>query len=129
MPFLDHRILSFAFSLPWTSKIRNGFSKAIIRDAMAPYMPSQVAYRKTKLGFNSPIVDWMKGPLKPFMLDCIANQTFKNCDLINATEVAQLIRQVIDNPDARFVEGERAWTLLTPYLWEQAVLRHKDTPA
>ena len=122
MPFLDHRILSFAFSLPWSSKIRKGFSKAIIRDALAAYMPTEIAYRKSKIGFNSPIVDWMKGPLKNFMMDSIHCQAFKTSNLINPDQVAHAVLNVINNPAAKFSDGEYAWQLLNPYLWEQAVI-------
>ncbi len=126
MPFLDHRILTFAFSLPWTSKIRGGFSKAIIRDAIAPYMPAEVAYRKTKLGFNSPIVDWMKGPLRNFMMDTIHSEAFNACKLIDPNQVSRAVLNVINNPGAKFTDGEHAWQLLSPYLWEKAVIRHKE---
>ena len=126
MPFMDHRIVSFAFALPWTSKIRKGFSKAIIRDAVAQYMPGEVAYRKTKIGFNSPMVDWMQGPLKIFMLDTIASSSFRECQLIDSTVVANKIRCVIDNPGARFIDALNAWNLLTPFLWEQSVIRRKN---
>lgn len=129
MPFMDHRIVTLAFSLPWTSKIRGGFSKAIVRDAMAPYMPHEVAYRKTKIGFNSPVVDWMKGPLKPFFLDTISSQSFRASGLIDPIEVARAVRYVVDNPDAKFLDGERAWTLLTPYLWERAVFQRGGVSA
>lgn len=128
MPFMDHRIVSLAFSLPWTSKLRGGFAKAIIRDAMAPFMPHEVAYRKTKIGFNSPIVDWMKGPLKTYFLDTISSQSFKESTLIDSQEVATAVRNVIEKPNAKFSEGELAWTMLTPYLWERAVLNHGRVP-
>lgn len=123
MPFMDHRIVAFAFALPWQSKLRGGYSKAIIRDAVAPYMPHEVAYRKSKIGFNSPIVDWMKGPLKPFFCDTIASKSFQECSLINPVLVAEKVRQVIADPRASYSMGEHAWTLMTPYLWEQAVIR------
>jgi asparagine synthase (glutamine-hydrolysing) len=129
MPFMDHRIVTLAFSLPWTSKVRGGFSKAIVRDAMAPYMPHEVTYRKTKIGFNSPIVDWMKGPLKPFFLDTISSQSFATSSLIDPKAVAHAVRHVIDDPDAKFSDGERAWMMLTPYLWERAVLNHSGAPS
>ncbi|MFO1295711.1 MAG: asparagine synthase (glutamine-hydrolyzing) [Rubrivivax sp.] len=54
MPFLDWRVATFAFALPWNSKIRAGFTKAIIRDAAALFMPPEITYRRTKIGFNSP---------------------------------------------------------------------------
>lgn len=126
MPFMDHRIVSFAFALPWTSKIRNGFSKAIIRDAVAGYMPKEVAYRKTKIGFNSPIVNWMQGPLKDFMLDTISSQSFKECTLIDSAFVADRIKKVIYNPMSTLADGAEAWTDLTPYLWERAVIKRED---
>jgi asparagine synthase (glutamine-hydrolysing) len=126
MPFMDHRLVSFAFALPWQSKIRNGFSKAIVRDAVAEYMPQSVAYRKTKIGFNSPIVDWMQGPLKVFILDAISSKTFKECQLIDPVLVASKVRQVINNKTARFAEGEQAWALLAPYFWERAVIKREQ---
>jgi len=124
MPFMDHRIVSFAFSLPWTSKVRGGFSKAIVREGIAPYLPADVTFRKTKIGFNSPIVNWMQGPLKSFFLDLLESRSFKECDLIDSVKTANTIRGVINNPEAKFSDGERAWILLIPYLWERAVIQH-----
>jgi asparagine synthase (glutamine-hydrolysing) len=124
MPFMDHRIVCFAFSLPWNSKIRGGFTKAVVRDAVIPYMPHAVARRKTKIGFNSPIVDWMKGPLKDYFLDLIGSRSFKECNLIDPGQTARAIKNVIENHDARFSDGERAWTLLTPYLWERSIFKY-----
>lgn len=127
MPFMDYRLVTYAFSLPWTSKIRNGFSKSIIRDAMAFLLPPAVAYRKSKIGFNSPMIDWMKGPLKEFFLDSTETQAFRQCDLINPQVVRRKVKKVIDDPEATFQDAQTAWAMLSPYLWERAViggLRH-----
>jgi asparagine synthase (glutamine-hydrolysing) len=123
MPFMDHRIVTFAFSLPWDSKIRNGFSKSVVRDAMSMYMPHEVAYRKSKIGFNSPIVDWMRGPLKPFFLDTINSASFNTCELIDPPSVAAKIQKVIFGQDVQFSFGEEAWKGLVPFFWEQAVIK------
>jgi asparagine synthase (glutamine-hydrolysing) len=128
MPFLDYRLITLAFSLPWTAKIRGGYSKAIVRDAMAPYMPSEIAYRKMKVGFNSPVVDWMRGPLKPFMLDTISSRSFRESALVDAPRVATAVRSVVEGSKPTFAEAQGAWTDLAPYLWEQAVLR-RDRPS
>lgn len=122
MPFLDWRIATFAFALPWNSKIRGGFSKAIIRDATAPYMPHDIAYRRTKIGFNSPIVDWIRGPLKGFFMDTLNSTAFKQCDLVNAERARTFVEHVINNPKATFKSGERAWWSVLPYLWSDALL-------
>jgi asparagine synthase (glutamine-hydrolysing) len=123
MPFLDHRIARFAFALPWHSKLRGGYSKAVVRAAVAPLLPPEIAFRKTKIGFSSPAVDWMKGPLRQFILDTIASRPFLSCALIDPEQTAREVRRVINDPQATFHMGEAAWTLLAPYLWEQSVLR------
>lgn len=126
MPFMDYRIVSLAMSLGFTSKVHGGYSKSIIRDAMAPYMPKEIAYRKTKIGFNTPIVEWMQGPLRGYFEDVLESQDFKNCDLINPQKVQSEVREVIQNPSATFAMGEKAFSDLYPYLWERAVLKHAD---
>lgn len=125
MPFMDYRIVEFAMSLPWTSKLHGGYSKSIIRDAVAPFMPSEIAYRRTKIGFNTPIVEWMQGPLKEWFLDIINSSDFAGCDLINSKKVKAEIEEVINNKNATFIQGENAWSDFYPYLWEKAFLKHK----
>jgi asparagine synthase (glutamine-hydrolysing) len=122
MPFLDWRIAAFAFALPWSSKIRGGFSKAVVRDAAAPYMPHDIAYRRTKIGFNSPIVDWMRGPLRGFFMDTLNSAAFKQCDLVDAKRATRLVARVLNDPKATFKAGERAWWSVLPFLWSDALL-------
>ncbi|MBO4903646.1 MAG: asparagine synthase (glutamine-hydrolyzing) [Lachnospiraceae bacterium] len=124
MPFMDHRMVSLAMSLPWTSRLHGGYSKSIIRDAMAQYMPHEIAYRRTKIGFNTPIVEWMKGPLKDFFLDTTGSVSFCNCDLIDPAAVRAQIKEVIDDPKATFAMGEAAFMNIYPYFWEQYFLKH-----
>ncbi len=121
MPFMDHRVVSYAMSLPWSSKIRSNYTKRIIRDALCTFMPDEVAFRKTKIGFNSPIVDWMKGPMRDFFLDHIASQNFKECGLIDPKSVKTKIENVIFNEAFLFINAESAWSAFTPYLWEQSL--------
>ncbi|MBR5375947.1 MAG: asparagine synthetase B, partial [Lachnospiraceae bacterium] len=93
------------------------------RDAMAPFMPREIAYRRTKIGFNSPIVEWMKGPLKEFFLDITDNDDFRNCDLIEPSEVRKKVEKVIYGQDATIGDGEQAFSALYPYLWEKYVIK------
>ena len=123
MPFMDYRIVTLAMSLGWKSKLHGGYSKSIIRDAMAPYMPHEIAYRRTKIGFNTPIVEWMQGPLREYFMDMITTTSFKECSLIDAPSVAARIEHVINDKTATFAQGEQAWSLMYPYLWEKNVLK------
>lgn len=125
MPFMDYRMVSLGMSLPWSSRLHNGFSKSIIRDAMAPFMPKDIAYRRTKIGFNTPIVEWMQGPLKDYFTDMVSSSDFINCDLINSSAVRADVMNVINNPNASFAMGERAFVQLYPYIWEKSFLKHR----
>lgn len=123
MPFMDHRVVSFLFSLPWESKLRGGYTKTIVRDALKDIMPEEIVWRKMKIGFNTPIVDWIKGDWREFLLDEISSISFKNCDLIDHDKVRTKILAVMNNAKAPFSAGEEAWSGLTPYFWEKAVIK------
>ena len=60
LPFLDYKLAEFAVNCPASLKLRDGWSKWLLRNAMANTLPEKVRLRKTKLGFNTPEVDWMR---------------------------------------------------------------------
>lgn len=124
MPFMDYRIVEYAFSIGWKSKLHGGYSKSIIRDAMAPFMPADIAYRKDKIGFNTPIVEWMQGPLKEYFLDTVHSASFAGSGLIHPSQVREKVERVILNKDATFAMGEEAFSSLYPYLWERVMLNN-----
>ena len=60
LPFLSHELVEFAFSLPSTMKMRDGYSKWILRAAQEDRLPSAVTWRKGKIGFEPPQRQWME---------------------------------------------------------------------
>ncbi len=125
MPFLDHRVVSFLMSIPWDSKIRGGYTKAIVRDAIGDFMPEEVTRRKHKIGYASPLNMWMKGAWKPYIMDNIHSADFQNSDLIDATKTRQLIEVILNKPSPTLLECGYAWQALTPFLWEKAMLKNQ----
>ncbi len=123
MPFLDYRVVSFAFSLPWTSKLRNGYSKAIVRDMAKAYMDSRILERKVKIGFNDPLTEWFRGPLKDILGDIVNSKDFIECELINSLQASVIINEFLKSEDNTYAAGYRIWPLIVPYLWEKAVIK------
>ena len=59
LPFLDHRLVEYGIGLPSSYKIRKGFTKAILREAMDE-LPELIRKRKDKMGFVAPDADWVR---------------------------------------------------------------------
>ena len=60
LPFLSHELVSFLFSLPIEYKLRDGFTKWILRKTMASTLPDQIVWRKDKIGYEPPQKNWME---------------------------------------------------------------------
>ena len=123
MPFLDHRLVDYTFSLPWHSKVRNGYTKSILRDSVKELIPNEVVYRKSKLGFNTPTANWVKGGWKEFILDTINSQEFKNCTLVNARLINDLANKIMKNENENYFDGYNFWILIAPFFWEKYFLK------
>lgn len=71
VPFLDHRLVEFASSLPDELRLHKGLSKQIFRQALAPYLPEPVLTRSKK-GFPVPTRRWFSQELSPMIRDRLA---------------------------------------------------------
>lgn len=60
LPFLDYRLVEFAFSLPDTAKLDGVVTKAVLREALADRIPASVLARRDKMGFETPIDAWLR---------------------------------------------------------------------
>lgn len=69
VPFLDHRLVEFGFSVPNSSKISpEGTTKSILRESMAGVIPEAIRTRYDKKGFVTPgEIAWLNGPLKDLL--------------------------------------------------------------
>ena len=59
LPFLNHELVAFIFSLPANFKIRKGWNKWIMRQSLGEELPSEIAWRKDKIGYEPPQKDWL----------------------------------------------------------------------
>ncbi|MFN4134210.1 MAG: XrtA/PEP-CTERM system amidotransferase [Novosphingobium sp.] len=61
-PLLDHRLVEFASRLPESVRVRGTTGKWLMKQTMRRYLPDDVLFRP-KMGFVTPIADWLRGPL------------------------------------------------------------------
>lgn len=64
VPFLDHRLVEFAFALPARFKLRQGETKWILRRALADLLPPAITLRQDKMGFVTPEAAWFRTTLR-----------------------------------------------------------------
>ena len=60
LPFLSHELVEFVFSLPSHFKIRQGWTKWLLRQSMKEKLPTEIVWRKDKIGFEPPQKEWMQ---------------------------------------------------------------------
>lgn len=123
MPLLDWRLVTYAFSLPWTSKLRDGFTRKIFRDAAASFTPHDIAYRRSKIGFNVPMTEWFRGPLKSWIKDVVSSQDFLQSNLVDGARLAAQTPKILERSEPILSDGEYLWCSIMPYLWEKAIVK------
>jgi asparagine synthase (glutamine-hydrolysing) len=112
-PFLDHRIVEFAASLPIDMKIRGSKLKFLLRELMRDKLPPAVVARR-KEGFDIPAHDWLRGGLKPLLLETLTPEAVKRSGLFRPQAVESALRAHLER---RANLGYHLWGLLMLFLW------------
>lgn len=109
VPFLDHRLVEFVFSLNDEDKFSSGVTKKIMRNALKEILPSRIAGRMDKKGFVTPgEIKWLRGPLKG-----LTKIDLKKIDFIDVSKASEVIRG--------FENGENKYANL---MWRLCTLNH-----
>lgn len=93
LPFLDHRLVEYIIGLPTAFKIRRGFTKAVLRDAVTE-LPDRIKHRTDKMGFVAPDISWIR-----------ENKDQVRTDLVDLVEQFPIFSNELIRRFDQFIEG------------------------
>ena len=117
IPFLDYRLIEFAFSLPNKFKVRNGLGKWLLRESMKGILPEKVRTRKDKAGFVAPAADWFKTKNRNNVLELLSSEPFKSLKLFNAN----IWKYVNEHMEGRKDHHMILWNWINLAIWAKQI--------
>jgi len=112
VPFLDHRVVELALAFPGEWKMDGSRRKVILRDAIGDLLPASIRERP-KAGFEVPIGEWLKGPLRDLFWDTVsgAGETSLDHDVVRGWYA--------DHCAGRAERAKILWAVFTLRWWER----------
>jgi asparagine synthase (glutamine-hydrolysing) len=124
VPYLDHRIVEFALCLDPSWKIRNTWTKWVLRRAVSDVVPSEVTWRRSKLGYPTPFARWLRQPAER---DSIADVLFSPAFLGREVMTRESLQYYWNQHQSG--AADRSWLLyrcLTLELWYRMFIDNLD---
>lgn len=112
MPFMDWRLVTYTMALPESSKSADGYTKLVARRAMANLMPESIRTARRKVGFNSPMPEWLNGPLAGWAADLLDREVPAFAELVDETALRGAVSRLTASKTWDWEAVGRIW----PYL-------------
>jgi len=112
-PYLDHRLIEFAASLPTQLKVPTVQLKHLLKKAVSIWLPREIVYRQ-KRGFSVPVAEWMRGELRSWLDETLGEEKLKRNGLFSVS----FVRRLLEEHWARQADHRRLlWPLFCFELW------------
>jgi len=115
VPFLDHKLVEFAASLPANLKLRGSTGKHLLRETMKDVLPKRIIDRSKK-GFPVPTESWLRGDLKNFVHDTLLSSTSACRDYMDYRVIERIVNEHEQGKENR---RQEIWTLLIFEIWHR----------
>ena len=129
VPFLDHRLVEFAWRLPMTAKMKGGTGKHILREVLYRHVPRPLIDRP-KTGFGAPTAAWLSGPLREWAEDLLNERRLREDGFFDPVPIRRLWE---DHKAGRCGHHYHLWSILMFQAWwqeqRQPLAVHKPIPA
>jgi asparagine synthase (glutamine-hydrolysing) len=112
-PFLDHRILEFAATLPDWFKMRGSRQKYLLKQLMKDKLPKPILKGK-KVGFDIPAHEWLRGPLRSLLVDTLRQGASEHAELFRMETIERYLQLHMER---RANLGYHLWGLMILFLW------------
>lgn len=113
MPFLDHRVMEFAWRLPMSMKIWNGQSKYVLRQVLYKHVPRELIERP-KMGFSVPLDSWLRGPLRDWAEALLDGSRIKEEGFFDP---APIRKKWLEHLSGRYNWQHQLWVILMFQAW------------
>ena len=113
VPFLDRRVIEFAWQLPLSMKLRNKQGKWLLRQVLNKYVPSHLIDRP-KMGFGVPIDSWLRNELRDWAESLLDEQRLEREGFFNVMAVRE---QWAEHLSGRFNRCYSLWNILMFQAW------------
>lgn len=120
-PFLDHRIVDFAFQLPASYKIDQQLNKRIVQDAFRNDLPAEL-YNRPKQGFEIPLLNWFREDLNSFIFDDLLNPVFIEEQGIFDISAIQKMKSKLHSNNPGYVQAT-VWAFIVFQSWYKKYMR------
>lgn len=121
-PFLDHKVVEFAASLPLAYKVRGKEGKYLLKKTMEGYLPKEILYRRKK-GFSIPLARWLRTDMRPF-----AEETLLNGENLPYFKPESVRAMCTAHVERRGNYAGHLWAMINLYLWHQMFISKNISP-
>jgi asparagine synthase (glutamine-hydrolysing) len=119
VPILDHRVVELAWRFPLALKIQHGRGKHVLRRLLDRHVPRALVDRP-KTGFSIPLGKWMRGPLRAWTEDALADERLGAIEGLDAGAVRALWASHLAG---RADESHKLFAVAVLTRWADRVLR------